>query len=188
MTLAGFAASLPLTYFKQRLDYEMRWYIVTDRSLRIRDGIWSVEELTMTFANIQQIRVAAGPLQYLFRLADVEVSTAGGGSGGPHSAKAHIAYFFGVDNAEEIRDLIVERLRLYRDSGLGDPDGRRHPHTDDEKAGQAALAVLAETRALRESIVPYAGPSRDQRKRSPRSKVGQLLECAGPRPASVRAA
>ena len=34
-----FVASIPITYFLQRLNYEMRWYIVTDRSLRIRSGI-----------------------------------------------------------------------------------------------------------------------------------------------------
>src|SRR5580704_12430965 len=28
-----FVASIPITYFLQRLNYEMRWYIVTDRSL-----------------------------------------------------------------------------------------------------------------------------------------------------------
>jgi hypothetical protein len=34
--VAVFVASIPITYFLQRLNYEMRWYIVTDRSLRIR--------------------------------------------------------------------------------------------------------------------------------------------------------
>ncbi|MFN9895742.1 MAG: PH domain-containing protein, partial [Acidobacteriota bacterium] len=37
------------TFFAQRLDYQLRWYIVTDRSLRIRAGLWSVVETTMTF-------------------------------------------------------------------------------------------------------------------------------------------
>lgn len=27
-------------YVVTRLNYEMRWYIVTDRSLRIREGVW----------------------------------------------------------------------------------------------------------------------------------------------------
>jgi membrane protein YdbS with pleckstrin-like domain len=39
--VAVFVASIPITYFLQRLNYEMRWYIVTDRSLRIRSGpVW----------------------------------------------------------------------------------------------------------------------------------------------------
>jgi hypothetical protein len=31
-----------------------------------------------------------------------------------------------VDNAYDIRDLILERLRQWRESGLGDPDEKQH--------------------------------------------------------------
>lgn len=55
--------ALPYSYLLQRLNYELSWYIVTDRSLRIRIGIWIVEEITMTFDNIQNLRITAGPLQ-----------------------------------------------------------------------------------------------------------------------------
>lgn len=148
----AFVVSLPFTFYRQRLDYEMRWYIVTDRSLRIRSGIWSVAELTMTFANIQDLRVTAGPLQGLFKLADVEVRTAGGG-GGDRTHDSHVAYFEGVDNAEAIRDLVVERLRRYRDAGLGDPEAHRHPGAA-ESLGvlEAAATVLQEARALRTAV------------------------------------
>ena len=53
----------PFSYMLQRLNYELRWYIMTDRSLRIRSGIWSVEEIAMTFANIQDLQITAGPVQ-----------------------------------------------------------------------------------------------------------------------------
>src|SRR5437899_2631110 len=36
-----------------RLEYEKRWYVVTDQSLRIREGVVSVREMTVNFANIQ---------------------------------------------------------------------------------------------------------------------------------------
>jgi hypothetical protein len=35
---------------------------------------------------------------------------------------AHIAVFRGVGNAAEIRSAVRERVRRYRDTGLGDPD------------------------------------------------------------------
>ena len=41
-----------------RLDFEQRWYLVTDRSLRIREGIVNVREMTITFANISRFRRA----------------------------------------------------------------------------------------------------------------------------------
>ena len=144
-----FVASIPITYFLQRLNYEMRWYIVTDRSLRIRSGVVWLQEITMTFANIQGIRVNANPIERLLGLANVEVHSAGGGDtahGEPSSG--HVGKFAGVDNAEAIRDLLVERLRVYRDSGLGEKTAEaREP-----LSLSAAREVLRETRALRNSL------------------------------------
>lgn len=153
-----FLLQFAISGYKQRLDYEMRWYVVTDRSLRIRSGIFFVREVTMTFANIQRVSLNQGPLQRLLGIADVQVSTAGGGGQvhaegkGVAAANRHTALFEGVSNAREIRDLILERLRLYRDAGLGDPDdhdGLHHPvHQGDAGEYHAAVDVLAEVRAL----------------------------------------
>ncbi len=144
-----FVASIPITYFLQRLNYEMRWYIVTDRSLRIRSGVVWLQEITMTFANIQGIRVNANPIERLLGLANVEVRSAGGGDtahGEPSSG--HVGKFAGVDNAEAIRDLLVERLRVYRDSGLGE----KTVEAREPLSLSAAREVLQETRALRNSL------------------------------------
>ena len=70
----------------------------------------------------------------------------------------HIGYFRGVDNAEEIRDLILGRMRGLKDSGLGDPDEPEAApppigspgHVDDLAA--AARELLAEARALRAAM------------------------------------
>ena len=152
LAIAGFLASLPFTFLQQHLNFQLRWYIVTDRSLRIRSGIWSIQELTTTFANIQEIRVSAGPLQKLLGLADVEVHSAGGGGGGRAGKESgHIARFEGVDNANEIRDVIVDRLRQYRDSGLGET-ARVDKTPANMDAIAAARRVLEEARALREAM------------------------------------
>lgn len=149
-----FLISIPITYFVQRLNYEMRWYIVTDRSLRIRSGVVFLREITMTFANIQEIRVNANPIERLLGLANVTVRSAGGGEAGPHgSTSGHMGAFEGVDNAEAIRDLLVERLRIYRDSGLGE----KTAEVKEPLALVAAQEVLRETRALRNSLAGEAG-------------------------------
>ncbi len=106
-----------------RLDYEKRWYVVTDRSLRIREGVVSVREMTVTFANIQNISISQGPIQRLLRIADLQVDTAGGGgaaNAGHASRSLHTAWFRGIDNANEVRELIQQRVRHLKDSGLGD--------------------------------------------------------------------
>ena len=142
-----------LSFFVLRLDFEMRWYIVTNRSLRIREGILSVREMTITFANIQNMTVRKGPVQRILGLADLAVITAGGGGSDPHGGKgvgesAHVGHFRGVDNVEEIRRVVEAGVRAQRGAGLGDPDDDRTSEGSGETIA-AATALLDEVRALR---------------------------------------
>lgn len=145
-----YLVQLPATFLIARLDYELRWYMVTDRSLRIRHGVWKINESTMSFANIQQVEVSQGPLQRLLGLSDVKVQSAGGGSSGDDAHTharggdddMHLGLFHSVTNAAEIRDLILDRLRYFRESGLGDPD---------EKAGAQLVSVSPAAAAARNS-------------------------------------
>lgn len=175
--VAGFQLQVPFTYAALRLDFELRWYIVTDRSLRIREGLGTIREQTMTFANIQNIRVRQGPLQRLLGIADVEVRSAGGGgktSGSGESRRdMHVGLFRGVDDADAIRTAVLDRIRRYRDAGLGDPDDEApEAHTplaapaaasspDAIAAGpsllDAARELAAEARALREALARAGG-------------------------------
>jgi hypothetical protein len=171
-----YLTQLLATYAVLRLDWEMRWYMVTDRSLRIRTGIWKVQEMTMSFANLQQVMVSQGPIQRLLGIADVRVQSAGGGGSSQHGHERmgnsmHIGFFHGVDNAAEVRDLILARLRHFRETGLGDPDEQRHPlpaltpappqvalNISDADAVVAAKELLAEAKKLRAQL--EAAPAR----------------------------
>jgi uncharacterized membrane protein YdbT with pleckstrin-like domain len=96
------------------------------------------------------IRVNANPIERFLGLANVEVQSAGGGGSDAHGvpSSGHVAKFAGVDNAAVIRDLIVERLRVYRDSGLGE----KTVEAREPLALSAAREVLQETTALRSSL------------------------------------
>ncbi|MCA9702103.1 MAG: PH domain-containing protein [Myxococcales bacterium] len=164
VALLLFSALAIFNYLVVRLDYRMRWYKVTDRSLRIREGIIHVREMTMTFANIQNISISQGPLQRLFGIADLQVQSAGGGAVAPQPGAGfgmHVGMFRGVDDAEAIRNLMLARLRGLRDAGLGDGDD--HDTTVDEGAGgeHELLAVLAavrdEARAMHQAAARRAG-------------------------------
>ena len=142
-----------------RLDFEKRWYLVTDRSLRVREGILTVREMTVTFANIQNISVSQGPLQRLLGIADLRVDTAGGGGArgekGQSGPNMHTAWFRGVDNANEVREVIQQRLRLWKDAGLGDHEDlaatRRVAAGPSPELIAALHEVHVETCALRQS-------------------------------------
>jgi uncharacterized membrane protein YdbT with pleckstrin-like domain len=157
VAIAGFLLMLPVSFLLVALDYRYRWYVITDRSLRIREGVWRVRERTMTFSNIQNVAIRQGPLQRFFGIADLRVQTAGGGGKGgdddnePSADDLHVGYFRGVANAAEIRDTVLARLRRLRTSGLGDPEEPVEAAIGsgtDASVLEAAREVLRETRAL----------------------------------------
>jgi uncharacterized membrane protein YdbT with pleckstrin-like domain len=152
--------------FLVRLDFEKRWYLVTDRSLRLREGILNLREMTITFANIQNISISQGPIQRVLGIADLRVDTAGGSTSARREHKGkpqslHTAFFRGVDNANAIRELIQNRLRELKDSGLGDHEeaaGATHPPMASPVSGEMLAAlreVAAEASALRAVTARY---------------------------------
>lgn len=158
---------LPVSFALLRLDYEMRWYIVTDRAARLREGIVTLREMTFTLANVQDIRIRQGPLQRVLGLADVELRTAGGsdgpaehaGHGAAASRNLHLARFRGVDNAQAIRDLVVDRMKRARTAGLGDPDDAPRPAARPSLLDreEAARELAAESARLRAAVSLLAG-------------------------------
>jgi membrane protein YdbS with pleckstrin-like domain len=113
-----------VAYIAIHLRYDTTWYVFTDRSLRIRRGIWTIHETTITFENIQNVSVNSGPLERFFGIANVVVDTAGGGAGKQtehkSTASGHQGMIEGIDNAADIRELILNRVRRSRSAGLGD--------------------------------------------------------------------
>lgn len=112
-----------IAYVAIHLRYDTTWYVMTSRSLRVRSGIWIIREQTLTFENVQNVRLVQGPLQRHFGIATVLVETAGGGGSGQKGqaqAIGHHASIEGVTNAEEIRNQIMARVRQSRHAGLGD--------------------------------------------------------------------
>ncbi|HUR28380.1 MAG TPA: PH domain-containing protein, partial [Planctomycetota bacterium] len=94
--------------------------------------------------------VMQGPIQRALGIADLQVETAGGGSHGgkEHGTNLHVAWFRGIDNAQEVKALIQERLRKLKDAGLGDHDDRA-AHEAPHAFLDALREVHGEARALR---------------------------------------
>jgi membrane protein YdbS with pleckstrin-like domain len=159
LALAAFVLQIPITFAIVKLDFELRWYLLSDRSLRIREGILSLREKTMTYANVQQISIRQNPLQRLLGIADVKVRSAGGGAGEAGGRDVgesmHETWFRGVDRPEEIRSAIQDRVRAYADAGLGDPeDARSETRSGFAAANLAARELHDEIRRLRATLSP----------------------------------
>ena len=134
--------------------YDTTWYLVTERGVRIRRGVWLVRENTITFANVQNVEVKQGPVQRHFGIADLVIQTAGGGgASGPHgeqSLSAHAGLLEGIDDAQTLRDLIMEKALASRGAGLGDDHGSHHTRVHTRGLLPSHIQILREIReALR---------------------------------------
>ncbi len=144
--------------FLVRVDYDLRYYVVTDRALRVREGALIVKEMTLTFANVQNLKLVQGPLMKLFGLWNLRVDTAGGGAGEEgHKGSGHSVVLAGIENAHAVRDLVLEHLKRHgAGAGLGDLDDadRRHGFA----ASPELLAVLRELRESAAGLQRACGP------------------------------
>jgi membrane protein YdbS with pleckstrin-like domain len=146
-----------VAYLALHLRFDTTWYVVSERSLRIRRGIWIIHETTITFENVQNVTISQGPLQRWFGIADVVVETAGGsgGRGEQHAGMAagHQGMVEGLDNAPQIRDLILSRLQRSQSAGLGDDHASPGPLAG-HYWSPAHLACLREIRDAVRGIAP----------------------------------
>jgi membrane protein YdbS with pleckstrin-like domain len=134
-------------YVAIHLRYDTTWYVMTERSLRIRRGVMVIRETTITFENVQNLKLRQGPVQRHFGIADLVVDTAGSGGAQGHQGKAGVSHrgvIEGIDNAPEVRDRILSRMRQSRTAGLGDEEPTAAPSPAAWTA--AHLAVLREIR------------------------------------------
>ena len=148
-------------YFLIRIDYDMRYYVVTDRSLRIREGALLIHEATFTFANIQNLKIHQGPLERLLGISNLIVETAGGAGSNKDSHKGpsafphmhgHQGVFRGIENPQEVRDQILSLLKQYRDSGLGDPEERSRAKLQQAPRTGLSPAAMTRLREIRDEI------------------------------------
>lgn len=114
----GFIIGLALV--TTRVDFELRHYLVGDRSLRVAQGAWKREEVTLSYANVQNIEVNQGPLERLFGFKSLTISTAGADTT-PGAENSHLVTLVGLREADEVRALILGMLHQQRDAGLGEP-------------------------------------------------------------------
>jgi membrane protein YdbS with pleckstrin-like domain len=147
-----------LAYVAIHLRYDSTWYVLSDRSMRLRRGIWIIHETTITYENIQNIGIRQGPVQSHFGIATLTVHTAGGGAaaaggkgGSAGTTGSHLGMIEGITDARELRDQIMARVEASRAAGIGDEHHGPVLPTSPARGlvfRTEHLAVLAEIRAL----------------------------------------
>lgn len=112
-----------ISFVAIHVGYDTTWYVMSDRSMRLRRGAWSIQETTITYENIQNLKIQQGPLQRFFGISDLIVETAGGRGSEDGTRPMNQGIIRGVANAHQLRDQIQSRVRATQSAGLGDEDG-----------------------------------------------------------------
>jgi membrane protein YdbS with pleckstrin-like domain len=137
--------SVALNFACVHLELDMLRYTLTDQALRLRRGVMKVEEVTLSYVNIQNVQYSQGPLQRFFGIADLLVETAGGGAVvNPQQGAqqfGHRGLIKGVSDPETLRDLILARVQAAKGAGLGDD-------SSDDLPGSVGSVDTSEGRAL----------------------------------------
>ena len=135
-------------YVGIHLRYDTTWYVLTDRSLRIRRGILTIHETTISFENVQNVevrRAGAALLRDRRRPGDDRRRRCGLARARRQTSSlgAHKGILQGLDDAEAVRNQILPpastdaiggaRRRAYqkhlpprRGSGRGPASRERH--------------------------------------------------------------
>jgi len=133
-------------YVALHVRFDTTWYVVTERAVRIRRGVWIITENTITFENVQNVSVRQGPLQRHFGIANVLVQTAGGGGSAAEggTSAGHQGLLEGVDDAQTLRTLIMQRAEVSKGAGLGDDR--------EDSRGTLGPAHVAALREIRDAL------------------------------------
>lgn len=151
-------------YVAIHLRYDTTWYVISPRSIRIRNGIWAIRETTFTFENVQNVEITQGPVERWFGFANLKIETAGGGvihtQHGAHPDGSNVAFLFGLENAHEIRKNVMDRVAASRTTGIGD-ESARHVSEGAASSPPSRLSAehLAELRAMRDRLRRALGES-----------------------------
>lgn len=131
IAVIAFVGQALATWIALRWNYERRFYVLTDRCLRIQEGTWTFHERTFTLSRLQQVSLQQNPLQRLLGLSDIVVTTAGGGSkskdeeSGGMEESLHKGHLCGLVNPIPVREHLVARMKAHLDGGLGDEASKR---------------------------------------------------------------
>lgn len=149
-----FASSL-LAYLAIYLRFDTTWYVFNERSMRLRRGIWTIRESTITFENVQNVKISQGPIQRLFGIFDLVVETAGGGQSletAHHQVAEHVGLIEGVQDAKRIQQMILSKLRQSKSAGLGD-EGDDHEQTWSAAHVKMLVEIRDIVQALESNVV-----------------------------------
>ncbi|MDX9719182.1 MAG: PH domain-containing protein [Myxococcota bacterium] len=140
-----------LLWVAAQLRYDSTWYVMGERSLTLRRGIWTIHEMTVTFENVQNLKIVQGPVERYFGISKLLIETAGGAPVDPKTGLAPARPLLeGIEQPERLRATILGKLRQSQNTGLGDePEHEEQSSAFRAEHLQRLREIRDELRALR---------------------------------------
>lgn len=85
------------------IEYKQWGYCITDDKVEFQEGVFTIKKTIIPIVRIQHIKVNQGPINRIFKLADVEIVTAGG---------EHKIPNIEIERAEEISEYLKTKIRI----------------------------------------------------------------------------
>ena len=121
-------------------------YLLTQSEIIIEKGVWWKRKSIVPYNRVTNIDVVQGPLSRRFGLGKVSIQTAGFSAGGSSgSAKVAEAVILGIKNFEEVKDIVMNRVKQFRPIAV---------ETGHEVAGMedVNLRILDELKKIRKNL------------------------------------
>ncbi|MGG7162468.1 PH domain-containing protein [Clostridium ihumii] len=85
------------------IEYKQWKYAITDDKIDFSEGIFSIKRTVIPIIRVQHIKINQGPINRMFKLADVEIVTAGG---------SHRIPNIEIQKAEEICEYLKSKIKI----------------------------------------------------------------------------
>ncbi|EJO5348592.1 PH domain-containing protein [Clostridium botulinum] len=90
------------TFIYPIIEYKQWRYIITKDKIEFREGIYTITTTTIPTVRVQHIKINQGPINRFFKLANIEIYTAGGN---------HIIPNIELNKAEEISYFLKDKIK-----------------------------------------------------------------------------
>lgn len=131
---------LPIVYYFTKRYYEKLEIVLTRRDLKVRRGIWNVEEKSVPLEKITDLALSQGPIMRLFDIKGMAVETAG------QSSQGALITIVGIDGVDAFRDAVLDQRDRVSDWQEDDDTGAATPTGAAEPDTAGSMEVLGEIR------------------------------------------
>ncbi|WP_376697193.1 PH domain-containing protein [Wenzhouxiangella sp. EGI_FJ10305] len=131
---------LPIVYFFTKRYYARLEIVLTRRDLKVRRGIWNVEEKSVPLEKITDLALNQGPIMRLFNIKGMKVETAG------QSSEGALVTITGIDGVDDFRDAVLDQRDRVSDWQDEDDKPAQPQAETSEEATAGSLEVLGEIR------------------------------------------